>query len=141
MGRALEEGVFFYEDLDNDFSNPALIRSQTFREIITDVNPAKVFVSDEITDTKHFREVLEFDPDESDGWHRTYITFDNSEAQRSFKEKFDPLLEPESIHYSQGIYGNPQESTRSKMNFLYEFNKWFFRRILRLLGANFRGCG
>jgi len=104
--------------LDNDFSNPSLIRSQPFREIIADVNPAKVFVSEEITDTKHFREVLEFDPDKSDGWHKTYITFDKIEAQKSFKEKFDPLLDPESIHYSEGIYGNPQESTRSRMSLL-----------------------
>jgi len=135
------QGVFFYEDLDNDFSNPSLIRSQPFREIIADVNPAKVFVSEEITDTKHFREVLEFDPDKSDGWHKTYITFDKIEAQKSFKEKFDPLLDPESIHYSEGIYGNPQESTRSRMSLLWELGKAIYRPIFHLLGINFKGCG
>src|SRR5437763_9566025 len=104
MSSLFSKGVYFYEDL-SDLSDPSLRRSRRFMQIVNDVNPTKVFVSEEVVDTKHFREEIDYDALKAEDFHGTYIAFDNKEAQESFKVKFHLLLGNDNfIHYSDKIH-------------------------------------
>jgi hypothetical protein len=104
MGEILGKGVFFYNSLEEDLTNPELKLTAPQNEVVYPISDASVAVGDETMRAHTFTHEIKYEADKREYAHATYFCFnnpDNTEQDLVNQRKFTSQHSAFKDHYRE----------------------------------------